>query len=139
MILCGEDLSDAMSITKISKYVILPLAYAKISILAISMYQSDYILVIFSNFKIIFQSRYVLKSILNLKKIQEKDYDDVIECLSNHIPRIFDQSFDSDKSLVFQNKKGQKIFSNKKYFQKTEDSLKVKKNKMTEREKSKTN
>ncbi len=47
MILCGEDLSDAMSITKISKYVILPLADVKISILAISMYQSDYILVTF--------------------------------------------------------------------------------------------
>ena len=45
MILCGEDLPGAMSITKISKYVIIPLADQEISIMAISMYQSDYILV----------------------------------------------------------------------------------------------
>lgn len=54
MILCGEDLSDAMSITKISKYVILPLADAKMSILAISMYQSDYILVIYKCLTILY-------------------------------------------------------------------------------------
>ncbi len=45
MILSGEDLPGSMSITKISKYVIIPLADQKISIMAISMYQSDYILV----------------------------------------------------------------------------------------------
>ena len=45
MILCGDDLPGAMSISKIAKYIILPLADWKISILAISMYQCDYILV----------------------------------------------------------------------------------------------
>ncbi len=45
IILCGEDLPGAMSISKIAKYIILPLAECKISILAISMYQCDYILV----------------------------------------------------------------------------------------------
>lgn len=76
MILCGEDLSGSMSISKISKYVILPLADYKISILAISMYQSDYIL------------------------IQEKDYKDVIKCLSNHIPKIFDESLRSENGTA---------------------------------------
>ena len=50
MILCGEDLPGAMSITKMSKYVIVPLANSRISILAISMYQCDYILVRLTTF-----------------------------------------------------------------------------------------
>ena len=37
MYLCGEDLPDSMSISKIAKYLIQPLADCKISILAISM------------------------------------------------------------------------------------------------------
>lgn len=43
--LSGDDLPGSMSISKIAKYLILPLADWKISILALSMYQSDYILV----------------------------------------------------------------------------------------------
>lgn len=99
IILCGEDLPGSMSITKISKYVILPLANSKISILAISMYQCDYIL------------------------IQEKDYDDVVFCLSDHIPKIYDESLSSENQLVFHKKNGKKIFSNKKYQQLKRKSL----------------
>ena len=44
MYLCGEDL-PGQSISKMAKYIILPLAEWKISIMAISMYQCDYILV----------------------------------------------------------------------------------------------
>lgn len=43
--LCGNDLSGEMSVSKMSKYIISPLAEADISILAISMYQCDYVLV----------------------------------------------------------------------------------------------
>jgi hypothetical protein len=43
--LCGDDLPGSMSISKIAKYLILPLADWGISIMAISMYQCDYILV----------------------------------------------------------------------------------------------
>ena len=46
MYLCGEDLPGSMSISKIVKYLIMPLADWKISIMAISTYQCDYILVI---------------------------------------------------------------------------------------------
>ncbi len=46
MYLTGEDLPGSMSISKIAKYIILPLAKYSISIMAISMYQCDYILVI---------------------------------------------------------------------------------------------
>jgi len=66
--LCGNDLSGEMSVSKITKYIISPLAAADISILAISMYQCDYVL------------------------IREKDYDRVIECLSSRIPKIYDES-----------------------------------------------
>ena len=48
MYLCGEDL-PGQSISKIAKYIILPLADWKISIMAISMYQCDYILVDLDN------------------------------------------------------------------------------------------
>ena len=44
--ICGDDLPGSMSISKIAKFLILPLADWKISIMAISMYQCDYILVI---------------------------------------------------------------------------------------------
>ena len=49
MYLCGEDLPGSMSLSKIAKYLILPLADHKISIMAISMYQCDYILVSFKS------------------------------------------------------------------------------------------
>lgn len=91
MILCGEDLPGAMSITKMSKYVIVPLANSRISILAISMYQCDYIL------------------------IQEKDYDGVICYLSDHIPKIYDETLSSENQLVFQRVNGKKTFSNKRH------------------------
>lgn len=45
MCICGEDLPGSMSISKIAKYIILPLADSTISIMAISTYQCDYILV----------------------------------------------------------------------------------------------
>jgi len=76
MYLSGEDLPGSMSISKIAKYLILPLADWKISIMAISMYQCDYIL------------------------IQEKDYDTVLMCLSNHIPKIYDESVSLEEELV---------------------------------------
>lgn len=41
----GDDLPGSMSLSKIAKYLILPLADSKISILALSMYQCDYVLV----------------------------------------------------------------------------------------------
>ena len=43
--LSGDDLPGSMSISKIAKFIILPLADCAISIMAISMYQSDYIMV----------------------------------------------------------------------------------------------
>ena len=43
--LSGDDLPGSMSISKIAKFIILPLADCAISIMAISMYQCDYILV----------------------------------------------------------------------------------------------
>jgi hypothetical protein len=46
MYLCGDDLSESISISKITRYLIIPLAECRISIMAISMYQCDYILVI---------------------------------------------------------------------------------------------
>lgn len=88
MYLCGEDL-PGQSISKIAKYIILPLADWKISIMAISMYQCDYIL------------------------IQDKDYDAVISCLSHHIPKIFDESLNLENELVFMRKKGKNFFANK--------------------------
>lgn len=48
MHLSGEDLQRGIS--KIAKYLIIPLADWKISIMAISMYQCDYILVLFLSF-----------------------------------------------------------------------------------------
>lgn len=45
--LSGDDLPGSMSISKIAKFIILPLADCAISIMAISMYQCDYILVSF--------------------------------------------------------------------------------------------
>lgn len=88
MYLCGEDL-PGQSISKIAKYIILPLADWKISIMAISMYQCDYIL------------------------IQDKDYDSVISCLSHHIPKIFDESLNLENELVYMRKKGKNFFANK--------------------------
>lgn len=87
MYLCGEDL-PGQSISKIAKYIILPLADWKISIMAISMYQCDYIL------------------------IQEKDYDAVVSCLSAHIPKIFDESL-TENEMVFMRAKGKSYFLNK--------------------------
>jgi hypothetical protein len=60
MYLCGDDLPQSISISKITRYLIIPLAECRISIMAISMYQCDYILVrkmrvlIFSFFYLIF-------------------------------------------------------------------------------------
>lgn len=45
MFICGDDVPNSMSISKIAKYIILPLADFTISIMAISTYQCDYILV----------------------------------------------------------------------------------------------
>ena len=87
MYLCGEDLPDSMSISKIAKYLIQPLADFKISILAISMYQCDYVLV------------------------QHKDYEKVINCLSVHIPKIFDESLPPENEIVFMKSKGKLILN----------------------------
>jgi hypothetical protein len=77
MYLCGDDLQGATSLSKIAKYLILPLADWKISIMAISMYQCDYVL------------------------IQEKDYDTVIKCLMNYIPKIYDESLPQENEVVY--------------------------------------
>ncbi len=69
------------------RYLILPLAEWKISILAISMYQCDYVL------------------------IQESDYERVIRCLSNHIPKIYDESLPQENEIVFMRSKGKSIFN----------------------------
>lgn len=87
MYLCGDDLPGAISLSKIAKYLILPLAEWKISIMAISMYQCDYVL------------------------IQEKDYEIVIRCLSNHIPKIYDESLTSENEIVFMRSKGKSVFN----------------------------
>lgn len=85
MYLSGEDLQRGIS--KIAKYIILPLADWKISIMAISMYQCDYIL------------------------IQEQDYETVIDCLSNHIPKIYDESLSSENEVVFIKTNGKYIYN----------------------------
>jgi hypothetical protein len=46
-------------------------------------------------------------------KIQEKDYDLVISCLSAHIPKIYDESLSLDDEIVYVRKKGKSYFSNK--------------------------
>lgn len=76
MHICGEHLPGNMSLSKIANFLILPLANWKISIMAISMYQCDYILV------------------------QEQDYEQVLCCLANHIPKIFDESVSIENELV---------------------------------------
>jgi hypothetical protein len=76
MHICGEHLPGNMSMSKIANFLISPLAYWKISIMAISMYQCDYILV------------------------QEQDYEQVLCCLANHIPKIFDESISIENELV---------------------------------------
>ena len=45
--------------------------------MAISMFQCDYVL------------------------IQDKDYETVIKCLSNHIPKIYDEALGSENELIF--------------------------------------
>jgi hypothetical protein len=87
MYLCGEDLPDSMSISKIARYLMQPLADCKISILAISMYQCDYVI------------------------IQQRDYVRVINCLSAHIPKIFDESLSPENEIVFQKSKGKLVFN----------------------------
>ncbi|CAF0709028.1 unnamed protein product [Brachionus calyciflorus] len=89
MYLSGEDLQRGIS--KIAKYLILPLADWKISIMAISMYQCDYIL------------------------IQEDDYEAVIECLSIHIPKIYDESLDLENEIVFSKFNGKMHYNIKKF------------------------
>ena len=49
-------------------------------------------------------------------QIQEKDYKTVINCLSNHIPKIFDESFEVEDEIVFMRSKG-KTFYNDKVFE----------------------
>lgn len=96
--LSGEDLQRGIS--KIAKYLILPLADWKISIMAISMYQCDYIL------------------------IQEDDYEAVIECLSTHIPKIYDESLDPENEIVFAKLNGKNHYNLKKFDQNPNRQLK---------------
>ena len=102
--LCGDDLPGSMSISKIAKYLILPLADCGISIMASSMYQCDYILV------------------------QEKDYETVIGCLSNHIPKIYDESLDPDHEVVFMRQKGHVVKSSVKTASSANSASKVSSN-----------
>jgi hypothetical protein len=83
MYLCGEDFSG--SISNLSRFIITPLANAKITIMAISMYQYDLIL------------------------IQEKDYDAVVKCLSQYIPDIYDENLTAEKEHIFSWKNKSKL------------------------------
>ena len=86
MFICGDDIPSQNSISKIAKYIISPLADSTISIMAVSTYQCDYILVRYLNKK----KKNFFNFNLNNFKIQEKDYESVIKCLSFHIPKIYD-------------------------------------------------
>ena len=58
-------------------------------------------------------SNYIIDFNLVFFKIQEKDYDLVISCLSAHIPKIYDESLSLDDEIVYVRKKGKSYFSNK--------------------------
>lgn len=52
-------------------------------------------------------------------KIQEEDYEAVIDCLSNHIPKIYDESLSSENEIVFMKSNGKYIYNSKKTNQTT--------------------
>lgn len=89
--LSGDDLPGSMSISKIAKFIILPLADCAISIMAISFYQCDYIL------------------------FQEKDYETVIKCLSSHMSKIYDESLGQDNELIFTRKDDRHLWSSSRF------------------------
>ena len=39
-------------------------------------------------------------------KFQENEYDQVVNCLSNYIPKIYDESLNGDNQLIFTRNKG---------------------------------
>jgi hypothetical protein len=51
-----------------------------------------------------------LKRISSLKA-QHKDYEKVINCLSTHIPKIFDESLPPEEEIIFMNSKGKLIYN----------------------------
>ena len=44
-------------------------------------------------------------------QVQNKDYEKVINCLSTHIPKIFDESLPPENEIVFMKTKGKHIFN----------------------------